>query len=102
MEDLESLFHRIEPLYLNLHAYVRRKLHQRYGDRYINLRGPIPAHLLGEDLAWPPHTPPGLSSPSPLVEHPTGPSHTREPLRLVPHYHKAGDPHYRPAFQMGT
>lgn len=57
MEDLENLFHQIEPLYLNLHAYVRRKLHQRYGDRYINLRGPIPAHLLGKDLAWPPHAP---------------------------------------------
>uniref|UniRef100_H0UWL7 Angiotensin-converting enzyme n=1 Tax=Cavia porcellus TaxID=10141 RepID=H0UWL7_CAVPO len=46
-EDLEHLYHQLEPLYLNLHAYVRRALYRRYGDKYINLRGPIPAHLLG-------------------------------------------------------
>lgn len=46
-EDLERLYHQLEPLYLNLHAYVRRALHRQYGDRFINLRGPIPAHLLG-------------------------------------------------------
>lgn len=49
-ETLEHLYHQLEPLYLNLHAYVRRALHRRYGDKYINLRGPIPAHLLGKDL----------------------------------------------------
>nr|XP_019588537.1 PREDICTED: angiotensin-converting enzyme isoform X1 [Rhinolophus sinicus] len=48
VEDLEKLYHQLEPLYLNLHAYVRRALHRRYGDRYVNLRGPIPAHLLGD------------------------------------------------------
>ncbi|XP_020136466.2 angiotensin-converting enzyme isoform X1 [Microcebus murinus] len=47
-EDLEHLYQQLEPLYLNLHAYVRRALHRRYGDRYVNLRGPIPAHLLGD------------------------------------------------------
>lgn len=61
MEDLEKLYHQLEPLYLNLHAYVRRALHRRYGDRYVNLRGPIPAHLLGKDLALPPQAP-GISS----------------------------------------
>nr|XP_033774941.1 angiotensin-converting enzyme [Geotrypetes seraphini] len=45
--DLESLYHQLEPLYLNLHAFVRRKLYERYGSKYINLKGPIPAHLLG-------------------------------------------------------
>lgn len=49
-ESLEHLYHQLEPLYLNLHAYVRRALHRRYGDKYINLRGPIPAHLLGKNL----------------------------------------------------
>uniref|UniRef100_A0A452URE9 Angiotensin-converting enzyme n=1 Tax=Ursus maritimus TaxID=29073 RepID=A0A452URE9_URSMA len=48
VEDLERLYHQVEPLYLHLHAYVRRALHRRYGDTYINLRGPIPAHLLGD------------------------------------------------------
>ncbi|XP_026535627.1 angiotensin-converting enzyme [Notechis scutatus] len=46
-EDLEQLYHQLEPLYLNLHAYVRRKLYDQYGSKYINLKGPIPAHLLG-------------------------------------------------------
>ncbi|XP_009867587.1 PREDICTED: angiotensin-converting enzyme [Apaloderma vittatum] len=46
-DDLEHLYNQLEPLYLNLHAFVRRKLYDRYGSKYINLRGPIPAHLLG-------------------------------------------------------
>ncbi|XP_054851332.1 angiotensin-converting enzyme [Eublepharis macularius] len=46
-DDLENLYHQLEELYLNLHAFVRRKLYERYGPKYINLKGPIPAHLLG-------------------------------------------------------
>ncbi|NXJ81114.1 ACE enzyme, partial [Trogon melanurus] len=46
-DDLEHLYNQLEPLYLNLHAFVRRKLYDRYGSKYVNLRGPIPAHLLG-------------------------------------------------------
>ncbi|KAM4525933.1 angiotensin-converting enzyme [Fundulus diaphanus] len=46
-EDLERLYKTIEPLYLNLHAFMRRKLYNFYGPKYINLKGPIPAHLLG-------------------------------------------------------
>ncbi|XP_006833788.1 PREDICTED: angiotensin-converting enzyme-like [Chrysochloris asiatica] len=46
--DLERLFKELQPLYLNLHAYVRRALHRHYGPENINLRGPIPAHLLGD------------------------------------------------------
>ncbi|XP_057571065.1 angiotensin-converting enzyme isoform X2 [Hippopotamus amphibius kiboko] len=45
--DLEQLFQELQPLYLNLHAYVRRALHHHYGPELINLEGPIPAHLLG-------------------------------------------------------
>lgn len=92
MEDLERLYNQLEPLYLNLHAYVRRMLHRRYGDRYINLRGPIPAHLLGKDLALPPHTPGIILTVSPISEHHTVPSHTHKPKQLVQHLHKAGDP----------
>lgn len=62
-DDLEHLYQQLEPLYLNLHAFVRRALHRRYGDRYINLRGPIPAHLLGKDLALPPHESQGSVGP---------------------------------------
>uniref|UniRef100_A0A672R989 Angiotensin-converting enzyme n=1 Tax=Sinocyclocheilus grahami TaxID=75366 RepID=A0A672R989_SINGR len=46
-QDLENLFKQLEPLYQNLHAFVRRKLYNYYGPKYINLKGPIPAHLLG-------------------------------------------------------
>ncbi|NXY09069.1 ACE enzyme, partial [Pteruthius melanotis] len=46
-KDLERIYSQLEPLYLNLHAFVRRKLYDRYGPKYINLKGPIPAHLLG-------------------------------------------------------
>ncbi|XP_057183701.1 angiotensin-converting enzyme-like [Triplophysa rosa] len=46
-QDLENLFIQLEPLYQNLHAFVRRKLYDFYGPKYINLKGPIPAHLLG-------------------------------------------------------
>lgn len=47
-EDLESLWKELEPLYLNVHAYVRRALYKKYGSERINLKGPIPAHLLGK------------------------------------------------------
>ncbi|XP_023569866.1 angiotensin-converting enzyme-like protein Ace3 isoform X2 [Octodon degus] len=46
-QDLEQLYQELQPLYLNLHAYVRRALYRYYGPELINLRGPIPAHLLG-------------------------------------------------------
>ncbi|KAF2982124.1 hypothetical protein EK904_009087 [Melospiza melodia maxima] len=46
-EDLERLYLQLQPLYLNLHAYVRRALYKNYGAQHINLKGPIPAHLLG-------------------------------------------------------
>ncbi|XP_007958103.1 angiotensin-converting enzyme-like protein Ace3 [Orycteropus afer afer] len=45
--DLEQLFQELRPLYLNLHAYVRHALYRHYGPERINLKGPIPAHLLG-------------------------------------------------------
>ncbi|XP_008269909.2 angiotensin-converting enzyme-like protein Ace3 isoform X1 [Oryctolagus cuniculus] len=46
-QDLERLFQELQPLYLNLHAYVRRALHRHYGPEVIDVRGAIPAHLLG-------------------------------------------------------
>uniref|UniRef100_A0A5F8GD19 Angiotensin-converting enzyme n=1 Tax=Monodelphis domestica TaxID=13616 RepID=A0A5F8GD19_MONDO len=46
-EQLEKIYLELQPLYLNLHAYVRRALYRHYGANYINLQGPIPAHLLG-------------------------------------------------------
>jgi peptidyl-dipeptidase A len=45
-KELDRLWDQVRPLYLELHAYVRMKLRQKYGD-VVPERGPIPAHLLG-------------------------------------------------------
>jgi peptidyl-dipeptidase A len=44
--ELDRLWDQVRPLYLSLHAYVRRKLRERYGDA-VPANGPIPAYLLG-------------------------------------------------------
>jgi peptidyl-dipeptidase A len=45
-KEVDRLWEQVRPLYLSLHAYVRMKLRQRYGDQ-IPANGPIPAHLTG-------------------------------------------------------
>jgi peptidyl-dipeptidase A len=45
-KELDRLWDQVRPLYLQLHAYVRMKLHQKYGDA-VPLKGPLPAHLTG-------------------------------------------------------
>jgi peptidyl-dipeptidase A len=45
-KELDRLWDQVRPLYLKLHAYVRLKLHGKYGD-VVPANGPIPAHLLG-------------------------------------------------------
>lgn len=47
-QDVEQLYEELQPLYLNLHAYVRRGLYRFYGPQLIDPRGPIPAHILGK------------------------------------------------------
>ena len=44
--EVDRLWEQVQPLYLSLHAYVRMKLHEHYGD-VVPADGPIPAHLLG-------------------------------------------------------
>ena len=44
--EVDRLWEQVRPLYLSLHAYVRAKLHEKYGDA-VPASGPIPAHLLG-------------------------------------------------------
>lgn len=44
--ELDRLWEQVRPLYVSLHAYVRRKLHDKYGD-IVPANGPIPAYLLG-------------------------------------------------------
>ena len=45
-KELDRLWEQVKPLYLSLHAYVRWKLREKYGDA-VPAQGPIPAHLLG-------------------------------------------------------
>lgn len=43
---VQSLWEQLKPLYLQIHAYVRTKLREKYGD-IVTEKGPIPVHLLG-------------------------------------------------------
>ena len=45
-KELDRLWEQVRPLYVSLHAYVRWKLREKYGD-LVPASGPIPAHLLG-------------------------------------------------------
>jgi peptidyl-dipeptidase A len=45
-KELDRLWDQLRPLYLSLHAHVRARLHEKYGD-VVPLDGPIPAYLLG-------------------------------------------------------
>ena len=45
-KELDRLWAQLQPLYLSLHAHVRARLHEKYGND-VPLDGPIPAHLLG-------------------------------------------------------
>ena len=46
-EQIDALWQQLKPLYLQLHAYVRRELRKKYGEDIVSKDGPIPAHLLG-------------------------------------------------------
>jgi peptidyl-dipeptidase A len=69
-QELDRQWEQLRPLYLSLHAYVRSRLHARYGD-LVPERGPIPAQLLGNlwaqdwsnvyDLVAPENTGPSIS-----------------------------------------
>ena len=41
-----QMYKAIEPLYKLMHVYVRRRLHEHYGDA-VSRDGAMPAHLLG-------------------------------------------------------
>ncbi|KAJ8963018.1 hypothetical protein NQ314_005615, partial [Rhamnusium bicolor] len=45
-QQVQNLWEQLRPLYLQLHAYVRFKLRQKYGN-IVSEKGPIPVHLLG-------------------------------------------------------
>ena len=45
--ELDRLWDQVKPLYVSLHAYVRRRLRETYGPEIVPASAPIPAHLLG-------------------------------------------------------
>ena len=47
MEEMEATWQGLKPLYSQLHAYVRNKLVERYGQEVVSTAGALPAHLLG-------------------------------------------------------
>ena len=65
--EIERLWTQVDPLYLELHTYVRRKLIEKYGDAARRPDGMIPGDLLGNmwaqewgniyDVVAPPSTP---------------------------------------------
>jgi peptidyl-dipeptidase A len=69
-KELERLWEQVRPLYESLHAYVRRRLAEKYGQGLLPEDGPIPAHLLGNmwaqewdhiyPLVAPPQSDPGF------------------------------------------
>ncbi|XP_041477189.1 angiotensin-converting enzyme-like [Lytechinus variegatus] len=44
---MSDLLTDLQPLYNNLHAFIRRRLYDIHGPEVIDLDGPIPSHLLG-------------------------------------------------------
>jgi len=46
VEDMMNLWNEVEPLYLELHTYVKNKLRNVYGDK-LDDSDLIPAHILG-------------------------------------------------------
>ena len=46
-KEVDRLWKQLEPFYRSLHAYVRRKLNEQYGNAVAPPTGMIPAHLLG-------------------------------------------------------
>uniref|UniRef100_A0A1W7R9Z8 Angiotensin-converting enzyme n=1 Tax=Hadrurus spadix TaxID=141984 RepID=A0A1W7R9Z8_9SCOR len=47
LQELKRIRQDLLPLYKQLHAYVRRRLINVYGENKINSNGPIPEHLIG-------------------------------------------------------
>ena len=46
--ECDRLWNIVKPLYQNLHAYVKRKLMEKYEGKPFPASGHIPAHILGK------------------------------------------------------
>ena len=79
VREADRLWEQLRPLYVQLHAYVRGRLAERYGPSVVPRNGMIPAHLLGNlwaqewgniyDLVAPPAVPPSVDVTALLQAH---------------------------------
>ncbi|EDV25300.1 uncharacterized protein TRIADDRAFT_37492 [Trichoplax adhaerens] len=46
-DNVQKLWLQLKPFYQNLHAYVRKRLREKYGADKVSRTGPVPAHLFG-------------------------------------------------------
>src|SRR3989475_4954413 len=77
--EVDRLWTQLRPLYLQLHAYVRARLVEKYGPGVVSPNGMIPAHLLGNlwaqdweniyDILAPSGVPPSVDLTGLLVAH---------------------------------
>ncbi|KAH9498640.1 hypothetical protein Btru_007070 [Bulinus truncatus] len=68
-EDIAQLYSQIQPLYEQLHAYVRRKLKGIYPKDKFPASGHIPAHILGD--MWAQHWTEIVNDTAPYPDKPT-------------------------------
>src|SRR2546427_2841457 len=79
VREIDRLWDQLQPLYLQLHAYVRARLVEKYGAGVVPPNGMIPAHVLGNlwaqewedvyDLVAPPAVPPSVDVTALLLAH---------------------------------
>src|SRR5712692_5293718 len=79
VREIDRLWDQLKPLYLQLHAYVRARLVEKYGPSVVPPNGMIPAHLLGNlwaqewenvyDLVAPSGVPPSVDVTALLLAH---------------------------------
>jgi peptidyl-dipeptidase A len=79
VREIDRLWDQLKPLYLQLHAYVRARLVEKYGAGVVPPNGMIPAQLLGNlwaqewenvyDLVAPPAVPPSVDVTALLLAH---------------------------------
>ena len=79
VREIDRLWDQLKPLYLQLHAYVRARLVEKYGSSVVSPTGMIPAQLLGNlwaqewgnvyDLVAPPAVPPSVDVTALLLAH---------------------------------
>jgi hypothetical protein len=68
--DLESLWGQMRPLYEKVHAYVRFRFRQHWGEDKVAVDEPMPAHIFGNMWAQQWHTTLKIVSPFPDVTNP--------------------------------